>query len=171
MKTSQYPFSTEKIQYRDAVEFIAATIFPSKKPSSARKKVRDRLYRYRVAGKIPSGGIVSAEKFFRAVLEQIADWNRLRLVTGLPGLEGSFSHLLTKERASARDSVEAEVIPGDIGSAQRLIQELQYENRILKVRVDALETKVSELEPFMKRNIETAKKISNSTRGKPRRRD
>jgi hypothetical protein len=171
MKKNRYPFSTEKIQYREAVELIAATIFPSENPSSARKKVRDRLYRYRIAGKIPSGEIVSTEKFFRAVLEQIADWNRLRLLTGLPGLEGSFSHPLTKEQTSAHDSVAAEVIPGDIKLAQQLIQELLYEIRLLKARINELETIVGELEPFKKRYIETIKKISNSTKGKPRRRD
>ena len=171
MKAYQYPFRTEKIQYREAVEFIAEVIFPGPNQSRARKKVRDRLYRYRVAGKIPSGEIVPAKKFFLSVLEHILDWNRLRLVTGLPGLEGSFSHPLTKERASAQDSVAAELIPGDIDSAQRLIQELQYEIKLLKAGINELETRVNELEPFKKRFIETSNKISNATKGKPRRRN
>lgn len=134
--------------YSEAVAFIATVVYSGEKPARARKIVRDRLFRYRVDGRIPSGTVIQADIFFRSVIRHFPDWHQLLRVQNLPGVERPFDQAGVNETARASDAVTAFVVPGDIARAQALIQALHKENQSLTKRVQELETLVKELGPY-----------------------
>ena len=170
MSVPTYPFSNDRVRFSQAVAFIAAVVNPGERPSRARKIVRDRLFRYRRDGRIPGGSVIPADVFFRTVLDHFPDWQRLRRVKNLPGVERPFDQADVQEKARASDAVTAFVIPGDLVRAQALIEVLQKENQNLQVRIQDLEAQVKNLEPYRTKDLEKRKKISNTSKGKRRHR-
>ena len=171
MNAPAYSLQRDKVKFSDAVAFIATVVYPEERPSRARKIVRDRLFRYRVDGRIPGGTVIPAGIFFRSVLQHFPDWHRLLRVQNLPGVERSFDQAGVNEKARASDAVTAFVVPGDIARAQALIQVLQKENQSLTKRIQELETLVTELEPYRTKDLGKNQKISNKLKGKRRHRD
>lgn len=171
MNAPIYSLPNDKVRFSDAVAFIATVVYPEERPSRGRKIVRDRLFRYRVDGRIPGGTMIPADVFFSSILDHFPDWHRLLRVQNLPGVERSFDQAGVNEKARASDAVTAFIVPGDIARAQALIQALQKENQSLTTRIQELETLVKELEPYRTKDLGKNQKISYKLKGKRRYRD
>lgn len=144
---SKYPYPAGNISTRQAVELIAAAIYPDDKPIAARKRVRERIRYAREKGEVPRSDSLIAPDFFRWALNY-EDWRALALVEGLPRsaiiavMSGSLPALTGKAYGVA--------IPGD---PQKLRDEytrvevermkLVEENNELKKRISELESEVS----------------------------
>lgn len=79
-----YPYPPGNITTRQAVELIAAAVYPNANQTEARKRVRERIRYGRKKGKLSQSDSFSAPDFFRWALDENPDWAALASVPGLP---------------------------------------------------------------------------------------
>ena len=79
-----YPYPPGNITTRQAVELIAAAVYPNANQTEARKRVRERIRYGRKNRKLSQSDLFSAPDFFRWALDENPDWAALASVQGLP---------------------------------------------------------------------------------------
>lgn len=144
----KYPYPAGNISTSQAVELIAAVVYPDDDPIAACKRVRARIRYAREKGALPLSDSINAPDFFRWALD-CKDWRALASVEGLPlsGTVGVACLSLGVMTCKAYGTA----IPGD---PQKLRDEycrceterikLVEENDELKKRISALESEVAD---------------------------
>lgn len=144
MDVSTYPFPSGNVTTRQAVELIAAVVYPHEEQLDARKRVRERIRYARKLGKISLSDSLPASDFFRWALDENSDWLSLASVPGLPR-SGKVVFATGSIVVSASCQAHATVIPGDPTKLREEFSRIEVERQKLTEEVAELRKQIAEL--------------------------
>lgn len=145
MDISTYPYRQGNITTRQAVELIAAAVYPGANETEARKRVRERIRHARKLGKLSQADPFSAPDFFRWAIDENPDWAALTTMKGLPrsaivaSMTGVCSLAMT-------GNAYAVAIPGDPEKLREEFSRVEVERQKLTEKVAEQEKRIAELE-------------------------
>jgi hypothetical protein len=145
MDFSTYPYPQGNITTHQAVELIAAAVYPGTNAVVARKRVRERIRYARKLGKISAARSFPAPDFFRWAIDENQDWAALTTIKGLPrsailvAMPGFHS-------ISTFGKAYAVVIPADPARLKEEFSRVEVERQMLTEKVAEQEKRIVELE-------------------------
>jgi hypothetical protein len=137
----RYPYPSKQITIRQAVEFVAAVVYPDEHQRSARNKVRSRISYACKKGSLPFKRMWAAATFFRWAISN-AEWVALRVVEGLP-VAPVESVSAIEDSISMTEDVSIILIPGDLERLRQEYVRVEGERQHLLKRINDLESEVT----------------------------
>jgi hypothetical protein len=165
MTPPEYPYPPGKITTRQAVEFIAAVVYPGDNLVASRKRVRARIDYARKKAILSAADTFEPDTFFRWAIDANPDWaDALVLVKGMPRAAIMMGGVSVASSSSCICSPT--VIPGDPdrlreaycqAESERL--NLLEENIAMKQRTADLEAEVN---AWRDKGLKLSEKLSRS---------
>lgn len=155
---TKYPFRGKTIELKDAIELIAACLYPRENKREASKRVRERIRYQQRLKKLPQSQPLVAAEFFGAVLDLFEDWSPLRSIQGLP----MKTAVLVTGVASKTEVGRVRVIvgPPSLDVLPREYQRICCELEDCKEEILALKKKLTEVEGILEERLERDRQIS-----------